>query len=240
MTTKKSAPEKKAAAKTAEIITEKKIEIPESEVNVPEKGVTVTKNEVNVSEVEKELPIVLLIMGNEELHKIAADKIVKHYQGELFAIPANISLINEESLVEKIVNFISTWENEEIILMDGIIPVNNFTRADVEAKYATLSNGKWNPSVHAPVLLERSKIVELIENTPEIADKDFIPAYITRFHADKLPIIMFWGEDTFTLPIVSENPSHKTLNSCLEYKRWFWVSEKSTPAVTKYFAEIEG
>ena len=234
MTTKKSTPKKKAATKTAEIITEKKIEIPESEVKV-----TVTKNEVNVSEVEKELPIVLLIMSNEELHRLAADKIVKHYKCELSAIPTSINLNGEESLVEKIVNFISTLENEEIILMDGIIPVNNFTKADVEAIYATRTPNGWNYAVHTPVLLKRSKIVELLEEKPEIADKDFVPAYINKFHADKLPIVMNWMDDTFTLPIVSENPSHKTLNSCLEYKRWFWVSEKSTHAVTKYFADRE-
>ncbi|ULB35640.1 hypothetical protein [Proteiniphilum propionicum] len=227
MTTKKSAPKKEAISKPAEIIAEKELQISESEVKVLE------DEEVNSK------PIVLLIMGNDKLHRLAADKIVKHYQGELSAIPTSINLNGEESLVEKIVNFISTWENEEIILMDGIIPVNNFTRADVEAIYATLSNGKWNYSVHAPVLLERSKIVELLEEMPEIEDKDFVPAYVNKFHADKLPIVMFWGEDTFTLPIVSENPSHKTLNSCLEYKRWFWVSEKSTHAVTKYFADRE-
>src|SRR5690554_3550366 len=238
MTTKKSVPEKKAAAKTAEIIMEKKIEIPESEVDVPEKGVTVTKNEVNVSEVEKELPIVLLIMGNEELHKIAADKIVKHYKCELSAIPTSINLNGEESLVEKIVNFISTLENEEIILMDGIIPVNNFTKADVEAIYATRTPNGWNYAVHAPVLLKRSKIVELLEEMPEIADKDFVPAYINKFHADKLPIIMAWQDDTFTLPIISEKPVAKTLDKYAKTKRWFWVSKKASDEVTRYFSGI--
>lgn len=231
MTTKKSAPKKEAISKPAEIIAEKELEIPESEVKVPE-------DEVNVPEVEKELPIVLLIMGNDELHRHAAAEIIEHFQSQIASIPT-IKFNGEESLVEKIVDFITTWEYEEIILMDGIIPVNNFTRADVEAIYATRTPNGWNYAVHAPVLLERSKIVELLEEMPEIADKDFVPAYINKFHADKLPIVMNWMDDTFTLPIVSENPSHKTLNSCLEYKRWFWVSEKSTPAVTKYFADRE-
>lgn len=224
MSTKKSVTKKKAVSKPAEINAEKKVEIPDNEVKVPE------DEEVNSK------PIVLLIMGNDKLHRLAADKIVKHYQGELSAIPTSIN--NGESLVEKIVNFISSWENEEIILMDGIIPVNNFTRADVEAIYASIANGNWNYSVHAPVLLERSKIVELLEEMPEISDKDFVPAYVKKFHADKLPVIMAWQDDTFTLPIISEKPVAKTLDKYAKTKRWFWVSKKASDEVTRYFSGI--
>lgn len=253
MTTKKSAP-KKEVSKKVEIIPEKEVKIPEGEVKLPDsvyddpegkvkennpdwnpkQDITPTDEEqARVDEVNNK-PIVLLIMSNEKLFSFAADRIVEHYDGELAAIPANLGF-KDKTLVEKIVDFISTWENEEIILMNGIIPVNKFTRGDVEAVYAILSQGKFNYTVHTPVLLERSKIVELLEETPEIDDKDFVPAYIKKFHGDKLPLLMDWKTDTFTLPIVSLQPSHATLTNALSNKRWFWVSDKSMPAVIDFF-----
>lgn len=232
MTTKKSAP-KKEVSKKVEIIPEKEVKENNPDWN-PKQDISPTDEEqARIDEVNNK-PIVLLIMSNEELFSFAADRIVEHYDGELAAIPANLGF-KDKTLVEKIVDFISTWENEEIILMNGIIPVNKFTRGDVEAVYAILSQGKFNYTAQTPILLHRSKIVELLEEMPEIADKDFIPAYIQKFHSDKLPILLFWKEDTFTLPIVSLQPSHTTLTEGLRNKRWFWVSDKSAPAVIQYF-----
>jgi len=179
--------------------------------------------------------IFLVITKNEDLAILASQAIKKYFTGEIEAIVPNFD--DSLSLVDKVTDFISRFENEQFILMDGIVPVNRFTLGDVQAVYGVRDRHGWNHNVHTPVLLERIKIVELLEEFPDISDQDFIQKYVRKFHGDLLPVITDWKTDTFTLPIVSENPSSETLRSYLPDKRWFYISDKSAIAMLKFFNE---
>lgn len=179
--------------------------------------------------------IFLVVTKSEDLAILAAQAIKKYFTGVIGAIVPSFD--DGLSLVEKVTDSISRWENEKIILMDGIVPVNRFTPGDVEAVYGVRDHHGWNHNVHTPVLLERTKIVELLEESPDVSDQDFIQKYIGKFHEGMLPVITDWKTDTFTLPIVSENPSFETLRSYLPNKRWFYVSDKSEIAVLRFFNE---
>ena len=180
-------------------------------------------------------PIFLVVTKSEALSVLITKAILKHYTGEISAIVPYFD--TEMTLVEKITDFISGSENEKIILMDGIMPVNMFTIGDIEAIYGVRDRHGWNHNVHAPLLLERTKIVELLEENQNISDHDFIQKYTQKFRGELLPVITDWKTDSFTLPIVSENPSTETLKYYLPRKRWFYVSDKAAKVVLGFFNE---
>lgn len=193
------------------------------------------KTEVNSDESYKHLPIVLVVTKNEKLAKVISDCIVQQFDITFAAIIPDYD--PEKSLVEKITDMISSHENETVILFDSLVPVTPFSLQDVITIYAERTKEGWNYNAKTPVALERSKIVGLLEENPDISDANFLNAYFRKFHADILPVVTDWRNDTFTLPIVSENPSIKTLFEYQPQKRWFYVSDTSANAVLKFFNE---
>lgn len=191
--------------------------------------------EVNSDELYNHLPIVLVVTKNEKLAELISTCIVKEFDTPVAMIIPDYD--PEKSLVEKITDLIATFEHETVILFDSILPVNRFFMQDVGTIYAERNKEGWNYNAKTPVVLERSKIVELLEEKTDISDAGFLNAYFRKFHADILPVVTDWRNDTFTLPIVSENPSIKTLFEYQPQKRWFYVSDTSANAVLKFFNE---
>lgn len=180
-------------------------------------------------------PIVLVVTKSEKLAEVASRSIAHFFEADVRAIVVNFD--PEMNLVEKLADCISTYENETVILFDSIVAVNKFFLQDVGAIYAERSRIGWDYNAKTPVVLERSRIVDLLESIPDLSGKDFIQSYFETFHGDELPLVTDWRIDTFTLPVVSVNPSHKTLNDLLRFKRWVHVSEASVDAMLDFFSE---
>lgn len=187
---------------------------------------------VNPQDAYNHLPIVLVVTKNEKLAELISISIDNKFDSPVAAIIPDYD--PEKSLVEKITDMISSHENETVILFDSLVPVTPFSLQDVITIYAERTKEGWNYNAKTPVALERSKIVGLLEENPDISDANFLNAYFRKFHADILPIVTDWRNDTFTLPIVSENPPFKTLFEYQSKKRWFYVSDASVNAVLKF------
>lgn len=188
-------------------------------------------------EIGKQEPLVLVVTKNEKLAELISACIVQQFSTPIAMIIPDYD--PEKSLVEKITDLIATYEHEEVILFDSILPVNRFTMVDIISIYAERiqNSHDYNYNAKTPVLLERSKIVELLEEKPDISDTEFLNAYFLKFHANVLPVVTDWRNDTFTLPIISENPSRKILMDYQPRKRWFYISDTSANAVLKLFSE---
>lgn len=208
----------------------------EQEITVDNPGNETSQDPaVNSDEAYNHLPIVLVVTKNEQLAELISTCIIKEFDTPVAMIIPDYD--PEKNMVEKLTDLISTFENETVILFDSIIPVNKLYMHDIGTIYAERTKEGWNYNTKTPVLLERSKIVELLEEKPDISDADFLNEYFRKFYPGRLPTVVDWRNDTFTLPIVSDNPSFKILWDYVSRKRWFYVSDVSANAVLKFFHE---
>lgn len=183
-------------------------------------------------EVLAQLPIVLVVTKSELLAEAISKNLIELFMHGMHAIIPNFD--PGMSLVEKITDLIANYENEVVVVFDSLVPVNVFGMHDLHI-FAERAGDDWNYNTKTPVVLEREKIVELLEEKPDIPDGAFLNAYFRKFYPDILPTVVDWRNDTFTLPIVSEKPSKATLKEYLSRKRWYYVSDASTNAVLEFF-----
>ena len=207
-----------------------------------------------ISEYKKHLPIIMLVAHNSKFAEVASKNFVENFNEDIEALVVRYPS-EDKSVFDLLLELIADYGTEKIILLDNIISVSPFTMADLEVLKAQPRVSLNDKTIRVlkdsnlpvtdfrtktPVVLERSKIVQLIEENQSVDfnEVDFLSVYFNRFFSQFKPILTDWQNDSFTLPVVSEKPSHDVLKAQLQRKRWFAVSAKSLDAVLDFFNEI--